>query len=413
MAERQYIGARYVPIFYDNPNTGDSTWLSGVAYEPLTIVTWAYNSYTSKKFVPAGVGNPSTNPEYWVNTGNYNAQIEEVRQELEQEMTEIDDRIDEIVNKDITVIFGDSWSDSAVANSVWPVAIQNMIGGRIKNYARNAASFSNGAFGLEFVAFRDDTTYNKKEIKQIIFLGGINDYRTGSKTAQSLAGDIISFIGNVLGVTDVPSDVIAHIFINFGIYQDSTWYTRFASPLNTFVYLNNVYNTLYAEQNTRFIAHKMYNWFPMRAFDGPEEGYFHIKAQFQRSILAPNIAKCLTGGKPQSIRFIDNSYDTIHWTDENGDPTNAIIQFLVEFTDNGDIETYITFDSSITNQYEQGANHKIFADIPNIGGFSSGQAQVSNGLGVSYGYDTTTLVWRLNTYKFAQGYGTIPTVMKS
>ena len=78
MAERQYIGARYVPIFYTNPNTMDSSWLSGVAYEPLTIVTWAYNSFTSKKFVPAGIGNPSANPEYWVNTGNYNAQIGEI-----------------------------------------------------------------------------------------------------------------------------------------------------------------------------------------------------------------------------------------------------------------------------------------------------------------------------------------------
>lgn len=79
---RQYIGARYVPKFYENQQ-GDSTWTAGVAYEPLTIVTYNGNSYTSKKPVPASVGNPSANPAYWVSTGIYNTQVEQLRQEVE------------------------------------------------------------------------------------------------------------------------------------------------------------------------------------------------------------------------------------------------------------------------------------------------------------------------------------------
>lgn len=79
---RQYVGARYVPRFFENAQ-GGTDWTSGVIYEPLTIVTYNGNSYTSKKTVPATVGNPSANPTYWAATGLYNTQVEELRQEVE------------------------------------------------------------------------------------------------------------------------------------------------------------------------------------------------------------------------------------------------------------------------------------------------------------------------------------------
>jgi hypothetical protein len=71
---RQYVGARYVPKFADPVE-----WSNVGGYEALTIVTYLGNSYTSKKPVPAGVDIGNT--EYWVNTGNYNAQVEQYRQE--------------------------------------------------------------------------------------------------------------------------------------------------------------------------------------------------------------------------------------------------------------------------------------------------------------------------------------------
>lgn len=91
MSIRQYIGARYVPKFYENPNN-TAEWLPNVIYEPLTIVTYDSNSYTSKKTVPASVGIPSNNPEYWVATGNYNAFI----QELENEFNDLSDEFEEL-----------------------------------------------------------------------------------------------------------------------------------------------------------------------------------------------------------------------------------------------------------------------------------------------------------------------------
>lgn len=70
----KYIGARYVPIF-------DGIWDNTKKYEPLTIVTYNGNSYTSKTFVPEGID--ISNETYWVITGNYNAQIESYRKEVE------------------------------------------------------------------------------------------------------------------------------------------------------------------------------------------------------------------------------------------------------------------------------------------------------------------------------------------
>lgn len=67
---RQYIGARYVPVFAD-PLAWDIT----KNYDALTIVQNNNDTYTSKKAVPSGTA--ITNTEYWVKTGNYNAQLQE------------------------------------------------------------------------------------------------------------------------------------------------------------------------------------------------------------------------------------------------------------------------------------------------------------------------------------------------
>lgn len=74
MSTRQYIGARYVPKFYEGSN-GNQWDGSGVPYESLTIVTYLGNTYTSKKAVPIGID--ITNTAYWVMTGAYNAQVAE------------------------------------------------------------------------------------------------------------------------------------------------------------------------------------------------------------------------------------------------------------------------------------------------------------------------------------------------
>lgn len=76
-----YIGARYVPLF-------DGIWDNTKQYEPLVIVQYQGNSYTSKTYVPVGVD--ITNETYWAITGNYNAQIEAYREEVRRYTDKID-----------------------------------------------------------------------------------------------------------------------------------------------------------------------------------------------------------------------------------------------------------------------------------------------------------------------------------
>lgn len=82
MATKQYIGARYVPLFAE-PIDWDKT----KTYEPLTIVYHQGNSYTSRQSVPAGVD--ITDTTYWALTGNYNAQIEQYRKETASKLSTV------------------------------------------------------------------------------------------------------------------------------------------------------------------------------------------------------------------------------------------------------------------------------------------------------------------------------------
>ena len=114
--ERQYIGARYVPKF-SNP----VEWNKALSYEAMTIVTYLGNSFTSKKPVPAGVD--IANGEYWVNTGNYNAQIEAYRADVTELKTQVDDYKAEVTELETAVndipIFGKSVKDfGAVGDGV-------------------------------------------------------------------------------------------------------------------------------------------------------------------------------------------------------------------------------------------------------------------------------------------------------
>lgn len=77
---RQYIGARYVPLFAD-----PAEWNNQQTYEPLTIVIHQGNSYTSRQYVPVGID--INNTDFWALTGNYNAQVESYRQETKQALS--------------------------------------------------------------------------------------------------------------------------------------------------------------------------------------------------------------------------------------------------------------------------------------------------------------------------------------
>ena len=198
MSTRQYIGARYVPMFFENSATGDSTWAANTSYEPLTVVTWNGNSYTSKKNVPASVGNPSANSEYWASTGLYNAQVEVIREELEEtkddlnsletqvtsdittinsNITTLDNKIDTIADGDVLFI-GDSYISSY--NQNWATYLAPYLGKTIGTNAfisaRSGCGFSYTVDGVNFATLVNSAAVDDvNNIKTIIFGGGAND----------------------------------------------------------------------------------------------------------------------------------------------------------------------------------------------------------------------------------------------
>jgi hypothetical protein len=68
-----YVGRRYIPKLFQNPNDGSATWTNSVAHESLTIVMWQGSSYTSRQDVPIGIDINDT--RYWTRSADYNAQI--------------------------------------------------------------------------------------------------------------------------------------------------------------------------------------------------------------------------------------------------------------------------------------------------------------------------------------------------
>ena len=88
----QYVGARYVPLFAE-----PLEWNKINAYEPLTIVLYQGNSYTSRQYVPVGV--ELTNESFWVETGNYNAQVEQYRKEVKALDGRVTANVDAIANE--------------------------------------------------------------------------------------------------------------------------------------------------------------------------------------------------------------------------------------------------------------------------------------------------------------------------
>ena len=92
-----YVGYRYVPKIFGE-------WNNENIYEPLSIVQYQGTSYTSRQYVPVGV--EITNEEYWVVTGNYNAQVEQYRQDvrnLETDITSINSEVIDARNGEETL----------------------------------------------------------------------------------------------------------------------------------------------------------------------------------------------------------------------------------------------------------------------------------------------------------------------
>ena len=180
---KQYIGARYVPVF-------DGEYNPEKAYEPLTIVTYLNNSYTSKKFVAAGV--LPSNTEFWALTGNYNAQVEEYRQEvvelsnevdsLSSDITNLTDEVDSLIPHDVNknrkyVFIGDSYNTTVEGSTVaWAPRVVYYLGLTEDQYYNSGVSGAGFLAGTTFLSqLQGLNISDPNSITDIVVCGGIND----------------------------------------------------------------------------------------------------------------------------------------------------------------------------------------------------------------------------------------------
>ena len=219
---RQYVGARYVPVFA-NP----LEWSDTREYEPLTIVTYQGNSYTSMQYVPTSISIADT--AYWALTGNFNAQVESYRAEVRA----FDDRINAnaaainanatainanttAINANTTAInanaaaiaqenadrttnvmlaFGDSYGvDTISQGPVWcEITANKLQATELHNYCVGGATFNTTKEKNFFVQVDKAISEikNPEYVKYVGIVGGTND---GS---NSIADAIVSLVAKI------------------------------------------------------------------------------------------------------------------------------------------------------------------------------------------------------------------------
>ena len=259
LINRQYVGARYVPKIMGE-------WNKALQYEALSVVTYLGNSFTSKVPVPANID--ITNQTYWVNTANYNAQVEAYRTDVSHVKTDLNN---EIVNrkndsKDNILWIGDSYSENY--NHKLPNGVRDML--NAKNwyeYSKGGAGFEGKWAGASFndlieQAKKEMSASQKEMIKYVYIVGGAND---SSFNWNELKTKVVSTVQNARN--SFPNAQVCFIFASCGYdtYQDLLTKTKnisndnyvpclFAMP---YYYLSGSFyktdNLHYTEEATNYI----------------------------------------------------------------------------------------------------------------------------------------------------------------
>lgn len=227
----QYIGARYVPVFYQNSVDETSNWEVNVEYEPLTFVTTQNNHlYLSKKTVPDNIGTPAQNTQYWLDMGvftdagiaelearvatlegDYDTLINTTIPGIVDDITNIggslrdinndivsirgsvisaNGRIDQLENMTLlshkkVIFIGDSYATtvSGVTNGIYTPFCNNAgltDGVNAKLYSLGAAGFVANGQGKTFGDLADDAIadafFDANEVTDIFIAGGCNDH---------------------------------------------------------------------------------------------------------------------------------------------------------------------------------------------------------------------------------------------
>lgn len=343
----EYTGMRYVPVFADPPE-----WSSANSYEPLEIVIHEGNSYTSKTFIPVGID--ISDPQYWALTGNYNAQVEQYRQEvlkfdgrIEKNTKDIEknandiaavktvaDNLESHVGTEFIVI-GDSWSDTDPSTTTyikWPITFQKYTRMNIHNYARNGASVvgstpdpgQSGNFLGQVNKAIGDTSFDHSRVGLIVIMGGVNDYRSGrtfSDVAEAWSGHIASL------TAAFPKARIVS-FLNYQIFlsRDEWNWTNLAKRV--------------IRERSGCPVHSMIGWVSGSQFIADK---VHPNDAGYRQ-LCSNMIACCFGGNPVFVST------TIRKTATGSDKASMDFIISEHFAEDAMIRTIQTINSGISSE---------------------------------------------------------------
>ena len=331
MATGQYIGARYVPKFYQNSVDGSANWESNVVYEPLTYVTLTNgHMYISKKQVPATVGTPAANVDYWLDVGNYNGFIDELQSQIgdlndlivpnvSDLVSAVNETYERATSKRKYIFIGDSYAtgqgpDVTVTDYVTTIiSLFNLTASDYYRAQQGGASwkgFSGRPSYQSLLESLSSTITDKDSITDIIVCGGVNDT---SGTVSDGQGAMATFRNYV--ASNYPNATVRVGFIGWSSDRATRWLMyQISYPLYT---------------TCGFVG--------FQALDIPIPILHGYSTDFQSDGVHPNatgqnklawcIAGALSGGKG---RFTNPSYST----------------FVTKT--NGVFSTDLTFDKRVT-----------------------------------------------------------------
>lgn len=162
----QYVGARYVPNFIDEP------WSDIRGYEPLDVVdNGTGTSYIAKKPVP--VGTPLSDREYWFVYGATSGAIIH----LQNQIDELTNKINNVLKGRDIIIITASYGMTPSSSDNFLVYLEAMLDNiydHIYTSAVSGNSFSNDGYLTQLQTLAADID-NKEFVRDIVVVGHGND----------------------------------------------------------------------------------------------------------------------------------------------------------------------------------------------------------------------------------------------
>ena len=185
------------------------------------------------------------------------------------------------LNQDKLIVFGDSWSDLSVTDSIWSPLVANNLNLTLHNYAVNGATFianPNKLISSQVQAFSNNNSINKSKVKYIVVMGGVNDYLNGI-TDTILKNAIASILLNLQNLCpNAKLLYVSNCGYPYTFTQSQFWYN-----VHNWLSANILVSSLNLDG---IIGNTLYN----------TANYFHLTQNGQKW-LGKQIIAVLTGGQ--------------------------------------------------------------------------------------------------------------------